>query len=211
MRTDDLIRALAADTVRSRPLGAVLGRALAVAALVVIAAAIPILGFRAYPSAALAEARVLLKQTYPILLAVGAFGAALHLARPGDHVGRWLLPIAAVPVLLAVAVVAELEVLPRGDWMAAFVGHTSRFCLTAISLMSLPLLAAALWALRRGASTRPTLTGAAAGLLSGGTAAAIYAIHCTEDSPLFYAFWYVLAILLATALGALAGRRVLRW
>jgi hypothetical protein len=36
-------------------------------------------------------------------------------------------------------------------------------------------------------------------------------VHCTEDSPLFWSFWYVLAILFATALGALLGARVLRW
>ena len=30
-------------------------------------------------------------------------------------------------------------------------------------------------------------------------------MHCTEDSPLFYAVWYVLAILVATGLGALPG------
>ena len=77
--------------------------------------------------------------------------------------------------------------------------------------MSLPFLAATLWALRRGASTRPGLSGALAGLLSGAAAATVYAVHCTEDSPLFWSFWYVLAILFATALGALLGARVLRW
>ena len=85
-------------------------------------------------------------------------------------------------------------------------GQSNGQCVAFISLMSLPLLAASLWALRRGASTRPALSGALAGLLSGGAAAAVYAVHCTEDSPLFYAFWYVLAILGATALGALSAR-----
>ena len=57
----------------------------------------------------------------------------------------------------------------------------------------------------------PGLSGALAGLLAGGVGAARYAIHCTEDSPLFYATWYGIAILLATGIGAVAGRRVLRW
>ncbi len=39
----------------------------------------------------------------------------------------------------------------------------------------------------------------------------VYSIHCTEDSPLFYAVWYMLAILGASALGALLGSRLLRW
>ena len=43
------------------------------------------------------------------------------------------------------------------------------------------------------------------------TGAALYAIHCTEDSPLFYAVWYGLAILVATAIGAALGRFLLRW
>ena len=77
--------------------------------------------------------------------------------------------------------------------------------------MALPLLAGTLWALRGGASTRPALTGAVAGLLSGGAAAVVYSMHCTEDSPLFYAVWYVLAILAVTVAGALLGSRVLRW
>ena len=74
-------------------------------------------------------------------------------------------------------------------------GETSRFCFVWVTLMALPPLAGALWALRGGASTRPTLSGALAGLLAGGAGAALYAIHCTEDSPLFYAVWYGLAIL----------------
>ena len=95
--------------------------------------------------------------------------------------------------------------------MPALMGQSNRQCLVSIGLMSVPLLAATLWALRRGASTRPALSGALAGLLSGATAAAVYAVHCTEDSPLFYAVWYVLAILVATAIGAVLGRSLLRW
>ena len=90
-------------------------------------------------------------------------------------------------------------------------GQSNGQCVGFISVMALPLLAGALWALRRGASTRPALSGALAGLLSGGAAAIVYSMHCTEDSPLFYAVWYMLAILGATALGALLGSRLLRW
>ena len=87
----------------------------------------------------------------------------------------------------------------------------SRICLTAIPLLSLPLLGAALYALRQGAPTRPGFSGAVAGLLAGGMAAAIYAVHCTDDSPLFVATWYGIAIAGVSALGAILGRRVLRW
>jgi hypothetical protein len=80
---------------------------------------------------------------------------------------------------------------------------------SAIPLISLPLLAAALIGLRHGAPTRPAVTGAIAGLLSSGLAATLYAAHCTDDSPLFVATWYTLATALVTVAGALAGRRVL--
>lgn len=211
MRTDELVRVLAADTTPAPDPARRLVRGLGAGAVVVAAVALPALGFRPDPMAVLTEARVMLKQVLPVLLAVGACGAALGLARPEGRVGRWGALLAAVPALLLVAVAAELAALPRAGWMPALMGQTSVFCLVAITVMALPPLAGALWALRAGASTRPMLSGALAGLLAGGTGAALYAIHCTEDSPLFYAVWYGLAVLVATAAGAAIGRRLLRW
>jgi hypothetical protein len=99
----------------------------------------------------------------------------------------------------------------RLPMMTRLVGQNSRVCMTAIPVMSLPLLTAALIALRHGAPTRPVLAGAIAGLLSAGLAATFYASHCTDDSPLFVATWYTIATALVTAIGALAGSRVLRF
>jgi hypothetical protein len=211
MRTEQLIRAMAADTTRPKPLGLVLPLALLAAAAAVAATFLPALGVRPDLGAALMQARVLVKQAFPLVLAVAAFGAALRLARPDLGPGPWTAALSAVPLLLGAAVIAEFVALPTADWMPALVGETSRQCLALVSLMSLPLLGAALWALRRGASTRPGLIGAIAGLMSGGAAAAIYAMHCPEDSPLFYAVWYVIPILAIAALGAALGRRWLRW
>ena len=61
------------------------------------------------------------------------------------------------------------------------------------------------------AKPAPSSTARLAGLVAGGAAAGVYSLHCTEDSPLFYGVWYVLAILAVAAVGALAGARVLRW
>ena len=72
-------------------------------------------------------------------------------------------------------------------------------------------LAGLVWALRRGAPENPTMAGAAAAFAAGGIAAAIYAWHCPDDSPLFVATWYTIAIAVVTGAGALAGRRLLRW
>uniref|UniRef100_UPI002601921A NrsF family protein n=2 Tax=Amaricoccus TaxID=56999 RepID=UPI002601921A len=132
-------------------------------------------------------------------------------ACPGRPVGGWAPALAAVPLILAAAAAAELRALPAPAWGPALSGGSSGQCLALVTLMGLPLLAGALWALSAGASERPALSGALAGLVAGGAAAGVYSLHCTEDSPLFYGVWYVLAILAVAAVGALAGARVLRW
>jgi hypothetical protein len=66
-------------------------------------------------------------------------------------------------------------------------------------------------ALRRGAPLRPGIAGAVAGLCAGGLGAALYATHCIDDSPLFVAVWYSLAIAVVSLVGAVAGSRMLRW
>jgi hypothetical protein len=83
--------------------------------------------------------------------------------------------------------------------------------MTAIPLLSLPILAGALMGLRHGAPSRPALAGAVAGMLSAGLAATLYASHCTDDSPLFVATWYTAAAIPVVVIGALAGNRMLRW
>jgi hypothetical protein len=95
--------------------------------------------------------------------------------------------------------------------MTRLIGDNSRYCLSAIPLLGLPLLAAALIGLRQGAPARPAVAGAVAGLLSAGLAATLYASHCTDDSPLFVATWYSIGAALLAAIGALAGSRVLRF
>ena len=82
---------------------------------------------------------------------------------------------------------------------------------TFIPILSLAPLAIFLAVLREGASTRPVSTGALAGLLAGGIGAFFYAAHCPDDSPLFVASWYTIAIAAVTGMGALGGARWLRW
>lgn len=62
------------------------------------------------------------------------------------------------------------------------------------------------------ASTGESL-GQAAAIMSAFAAgvAAGYALHCTEDSPLFFVSWYGLAIAIVGTLGAWLGHRFLRW
>ena len=78
-------------------------------------------------------------------------------------------------------------------------------------LLAMPIYACLIAAIRRLAPTRPMLTGAAAGFAAGALAATLYGLHCPEQAAAFVATWYTLGIGAATALGAIAGRRLLRW
>jgi hypothetical protein len=209
MKTDDLVRAIAADRTSRPPVAMTL--ALAVLAGIVVSALLfsVELGVRGDVGIAVHEPRFLFKFVVTGVLAATAALAALTLARPGAP-GRAAALVAA-PALLAAAVAAELALVPPSAWAARAVGSNSLVCLVSVPLLAAPVLVAVLWALRRGAPTRPMLAGAVAGLLAGGLAATLYAAHCTDDSPLFVALWYGIAITAVAAVGALAGRVLLRW
>jgi hypothetical protein len=211
MKTEQLIRALAADERRMVPVWSVLIAALLAAAAVSALVFALRLGPRPDIAAVAGDPRFLFKFAVTLLLAGTAIAAALRLARPGADTAYWLLAIAAAPALLVFGVLIELMLIPSDAWGARLVGTNWRYCLTYTPLLALPLLAAALVAMRHGAPTRPALAGAVAGLLAGGLGAALYAAHCTDDSPLFVATWYTIAIGGVTLLGALLGRYVLRW
>jgi hypothetical protein len=100
---------------------------------------------------------------------------------------------------------------PRVHWTEQAVGNYAGTCLLAIPLLSIAPLIMLLIALRAGAPRVPASAGAVAGLLAGGLAAVLYATHCTDDSPLFVAVWYTLAVALVVLTGALLGHRLLRW
>ncbi|HEX9361962.1 MAG TPA: DUF1109 domain-containing protein [Bradyrhizobium sp.] len=212
METDQLIRTLAADNAhRARPVGFVLALGLLTAAPASVAMFLAGLGVRPDVMTAMHNPFFDLKFVVTLALAIPAIAIILHLSRPEASLQgwKWLL---LIPVGLLLAGIASEMMMPqRLPMMTRLVGNNSRICLTAIPLMSLPLLVAALIGLRHGAPTRPAVAGAIAGLLSAGLAATLYASHCTDDSPLFVATWYTIATALVTAIGALAGSRVLRF
>ncbi|MFN5716104.1 MAG: DUF1109 domain-containing protein, partial [Bradyrhizobium sp.] len=122
--------------------------------------------------------------------------------------GWWLLIPAGI---LVAAISGEMMMPQRTPMMTRLIGKNSMACMTAIPAMSLPLLIGALYGLRQGAPARPAVAGAVAGLLSAGLAATVYASHCTDDSPLFVATWYTLATAIVASVGALMGKRALRY
>jgi len=212
METDQLIRTLAADSAhRARPVWMVLTLALLAAAPVSMAIFFASLGVRPDVMTAMHNPFFDLKFAVTLALATSGVAVGLHLSRPEAslHGWAWLLLIPAG--LLAGGIASEMMLPQRLPMMTRLIGSNSRVCLTAIPLISLPLLAAALLGLRHGAPARPALSGAIAGLVSAGLAATLYASHCTDDSPLFVATWYTLATALVAAIGALAGSRMLRF
>lgn len=212
MRTDDLVHALVADHHAAQTsIGRQLALAIAIGFAISAAAFWVTLGPRPDIEAAALTVRFDMKIMEALLLAATAVALVLRLAQPGAGTGLQKVVLAAAPALLAITVIAELLVVPADQWQAKLVGSNSLVCLTAIPLLSLPLLAALLLALRHGAPTSRGAAGAAAGLVAGGLAAALYAMQCTDDSPLFVATWYSIAIGVVTVFGAVLGRRLLRW
>ena len=212
MDTSDLIKALAADRHGpARSLSTVwagaIGASIAIAAVVFFT----VLGLRADIAVALETPRFLFKFLVTITLVVSAFGCVRALSRPGVPSHSATACLAVAPVLIVLAVVAELLALPSNTWSATMIGTNSVVCLTYIPLIGVGPLAILLLVLRHGAPSRPVLAGAVAGLLAGGIAATFYAAQCNNDSPLFVAVWYTLAIAGLAALGAVGARRLARW
>ncbi|PTV97365.1 hypothetical protein C8J27_101480 [Rhodobacter aestuarii] len=168
-----------------------------------------ILGLRADLVFALVHPLIAAKTLLPLILGVLALGAVFASTRPAQRVTLWPL---ALPLVVALGLfVARVLVTPADQWKTEFLGQTVGACLLSISLLSLLPLGLGFFALRRGAATKPTLTGALAGLAVGAFAVVGYSLHCIEDSPMFYVPWYGVGIALSTVLGAAAGRRLLRW
>jgi len=144
------------------------------------------------------------------LLAIGLV-AAMRLARPGrrlEHAAvAWLVPLVAIWLLALASLLAAAP----GARLALVLGETWAKCPWNIVMLSVPGFAAAFWAMRGLAPTRPALAGAFSGLVAGALGALVYCLHCPEMAPPFLGTWYVLGMALPALAGALAGPRLLRW
>lgn len=213
MKTDDLIAALAANVepVDSRRFRRVLAWFMAGGVAVAAGLMLQRMGLNPELAAYLGRGMFWVKLGFGVAVAALAAWAVVRMARPGQSLGpvarAWLLPIAALWLLG----VAALMLAPASDRAALVFGVTWRVCSFNIALLSLPMLLAGLVALRTMAPTRPASAGAMAGLLAGGAAAAVYALHCPELAAPFLAVWYVAGVLIPAAAGALLGRTMLRW
>jgi hypothetical protein len=211
MKTDDLIRALAADTARPRDLRATLMLGLLPSLAIAVLAVWLVLGFRADLAGALvtpvSAARIVLTG----VLGIAATRLALILARPEGAQTARFWPLAAVAVAALWLLGWAYVTTPADARQMATVGKTITTCLVTIPLLSVLPVAVLHHVLRQGATTAAARAGFVAGLAGSGLSAAIYALHCTEDSPLFYVTWYGLAIMGVTLVSTLIGARGLRW
>jgi len=209
MKTDQLIAALAADAPARAPVAAGLARWLAPALALAGAALLALWGLRPGLAGAMMQPLVAAKLALPLALAGTVLALALRSARPEARVT--LAPLALLAVAALALLGIGLALTPPADWARAWAGDTALACLISIPALAALPLAASLLALRRGASTDPARSGLLAGLLAGAAATALYALHCPEDSPLFYVCWYGLGIVIAGTAGRLLGPRLLRW
>ena len=212
MQTDELIAQL---STRLEPVktGAVT-RLLLCDALIGIAGSVLVMVLMLHPrrdmAIALTSVGMWTKLVYTFAIAAFGFWLVERAGRPGADMTRPTL-LLALPVL-AIALLAILQMsAPGADMPRLVLGHSSRVCAFLVILTALPTLAATFWALRRLAPTRLTLAGAGAGLFAGAAGAFVYSFHCTEGSAPFIALWYSLGIVLTAAIGAFAGRYLLRW
>lgn len=211
MKTDDLINLLANDArVRVR-FGRAFLIALAVGVLVSAVLLLSTIGLRSNMEQAIQTPRVMFKIGLTLLLAIVTTRVAFRIGRPGASVRSAAMALALPLVILVVGIFTELLSVPQDAWGPSMKGHFSGFCLFFVPTLSIAPLACILYSLRQGAPKNPGAAGAVAGLAAGGIAAAIYAWHCPDDSPLFLATWYSIGISIATVAGFLVGRRILRW
>ncbi len=211
MKTDDLIRTLAADTVVPRSVGSLLVLDLVLSGVVAVAVVGVVLGFRADLLAALVTPVSVMRIVLAAGLGAAALRIALVLSHPEGPDSARLWPLAAFAGL-ALGILGWAYVsTPVEARQMALVGKTMVTCLVMIPILSILPVASVLVMLRRGATTVPARAGFMAGLAGSGMGAAIYALHCTEDSPLFYVTWYGLAIMAVALVSTALGARLLRW
>lgn len=213
MKTDDLVTLLAAGAGPVEP-GATARRyatALGWGAFGATLLMAILLGVRPDLAEAARLPMFWMKLAFPACLAAAALYAAARLSRPGVQLGQVSAALAAPVLAMWLLAAFVLLTAAAGEREELIFGGTWNACPLFIALLSLPVFAAAMWAMKGLAPTRLALAGAAAGLLAGAAGALIYALHCPEMEAPFLATWYLLGMLIPTAAGAAIGPRLLRW
>lgn len=213
MDTDDLIQALAGD-VRRVPARRAAMRVACCTGMALLAATALVwlgLGPRADLAAVVFDPAWLTRMAYTAAIAGFAGLLLLRLGQPGASVRTPLWGLALTVAVVLALVVAEQVSLSGSARAQAWLGHSWLSCSLWVAVFGAAGGPFLFVAARRLAPLRPTLAGAAAGLVSGAVAATAYGLYCTEAATAFYASWYTLGMVIVAGFGAIVGRFGLRW
>jgi hypothetical protein len=212
LKTADLIETLAQEATVTAPVAIRRSLVMALSAGGLVSLAAVVLWLRCQP---LLEASrqpwFWTKAAYTGLLTLVGTVMVRRLAVPGTLLRA--APLAGLLIVLIMSALAAGEIVSAAPAtrLRAWLGETWGICSPLILLLSIPIYACLILALRTLAPTRLARTGVAAGFTAGALAATLYGLHCPEQSAAFAATWYRLGIAAATALGAVTGGRLLRW
>ena len=211
MKTDALIDLLTREA-GPAPKGLVLKRLSVVAVLgLPISAAMAIVLFGLLPPAMFTTSVPWMKIVYALAVGLSAAWLTAGLAKPGARFETAQRLTMGVLVAMLALGFASLLNTPAEDRWSDVLSASWWLCPIRVLALSLPALAAAIWALRGLAPTRPLMAGLAAGWMAGAVGAVGYALSCPESSLPFVALWYTLGMALSAAVGAWLGVRLLRW
>lgn len=129
--------------------------------------------------------------------------------RRSARLWRWLG--LAAPLALALGWLIDAGASDRAALLARLQWREGVDCLLNVGLLSLPLVLLLGVLMRRGASTQPARTAAAAGLAAAAFGAVIFALHCPHDDPLYVAVWYGGGVLAVAGLARGVLPRLTRW
>lgn len=211
MKTEELIAALAQDRQATASPARLMARTLPFAVLVGVLALLGTMGARADLAQVIAQPRFLFKFLLTLSVVIPALMLLPRVATPVYKFNGWQRALWLAPLVMLAGVLLELSALPRASWLPSAIGHNALWCLSMVPMLAIAPLAATLYCLRQAAPANPARAGALAGLASGALAATVYALHCTDDSPLFVALWYPMGVLFVSGVGAWLAVRVARW
>jgi hypothetical protein len=213
VKTDQLIDLLSTNVepVKSGYLKKTLIFALLIGGVAAFCVMFTTVGLRSQASDKLDPSYLILKLLFTISLV--ALGGTLltKLMRPGQSERKQSTLVVLPYLMIAVAGIIALIFGKPMAWGRMLFGMHWVTCLLCIPLFAVVPFAALVWALRRGAPTNLTQTGAIAGLVAGALGATAYAFHCPDDSVPYIALWYGTLVAFCAVIGAILGPRLLRW
>jgi len=209
MKTEDLINQLATDPSRS-PRSASHGEFYACAGCgLLIAAGVVVMAFGIRPDLADAGWSVALKSTFGLAAALTLLPLVARTLEPMTSVTRLALPALLFAGLSLLAALAALAMDRSYDGLLLDMGVPE--CLKRVPLIALPGAALMFWTARKYAPTRLSVAGAAIGGFSAAISILAYSWFCQADTVAYVGVWYLSAIALCAAVGAIVGRWALRW